>query len=192
MPVADCTFCGAWTLAPDVTIALQDVTLGHATLVYDAIQTITVEMAFAPEGSACMSVERRERRARVHRVDRRRPRWRDVAHPNVPEASAAKQMVIALDEQGRMVLRQPNRMDEPMVFTRIAAAEEAAAWCVARAERDAAIEAAASGEEERDEVRMDARRPPVGRLREQPQRGLLRRLRRRRQRRCGCARGGRR
>ena len=52
-PVADCTFCGAWTLAPDVTIALQDVTLGHATLVYDAIQTITVEMAFAPEGSAC-------------------------------------------------------------------------------------------------------------------------------------------
>ena len=66
---------------------------------------------------------------------------------NVPEAGAAKQMVIALDEQGRMVLRQPNRMDEPMVFTRIAPAEDAAAWCVARAERDAAIEAAASGEE---------------------------------------------
>lgn len=147
-PVEDCTFCGAWTLAPDVTIALQDVTLGHATLVYDAIQTITVEMAFAPEGSACMSVERRGERALESTawtvVARDGATWRIQ---NVPEAGAAKQMVIALDEQGRMVLRQPNRMDEPMVFTRIAAAEDAAAWCVARAERDAAIEAAASGEE---------------------------------------------
>ena len=124
---------------------MQDVTLGHATLVYDAIQTITVEMAFAPRQR--VHVGRAPRRARSSPPRDRRRRDGATGIQNVPEAGAAKQMVIALDEQGRMVLRQPNRMDEPMVFTRIAAAEDAAAWCVARAERDAAIEAAASGEE---------------------------------------------
>lgn len=135
-PPSACAFCGAWALEPDATVALQDVPLRHATLVYEAVQSLTFEMAFAPEGTACVNVARRGERA-VESIE-----WTLVGAEgdgwrvrNVPVSGAAKEMVLAVDEQGRLVLRQPARMDEPLVFTRLAGAEVAQAWCTERAQR---------------------------------------------------------
>ena len=130
-----CVFCGVWTLDDDATIALQDVQLDHAALVYNAMLSLQFEMAFAPEGSACMRVERRGERA-SEAID-----WRLVGTlndmwqvQNVPQSGAPTEMFLSMDEAGNLVMRQPARMDEPLVFRRLAPANEAAAWCAASSE----------------------------------------------------------
>jgi hypothetical protein len=40
-------------------------------------------------------------------------------------------MFLAVDDAGSLVKRQPARMNEPLVFRRLAPANEAAAWCAA-------------------------------------------------------------
>jgi hypothetical protein len=40
-------------------------------------------------------------------------------------------MFLAVDEAGNLVMRQPARMNEPLVFRRVASAGEAVAWCAA-------------------------------------------------------------
>lgn len=128
----DCLFCGVWTLSDDATIALQDVQLDHAALVYNAMVSLQFEMAFAPEGTACMRVERRGERANEaigwQLMGTVNGMWRVQ---NVPPSSTPTEMFLALDDAGNLVMRQPARMDEPLVFLRVAPASEAAAWCAA-------------------------------------------------------------
>ena len=126
-----CAFCGAWSLAHDATIALQDVPLDHAQLVYDAMHSMHFEMAFSPEGTACMSISRRGEHAVASigwsLVEATAGSWRVR---NTPESGRSKEMVLSLDSEGHLVLRQPARMDEPLVFTRVARSADAADWCV--------------------------------------------------------------
>jgi len=127
-----CTFCGVWTLDDDATIALQDVQLDHAALVYDSMLTLQFEMAFAPDATACMRVERRGERAdeaigwRLLGFDA--GMWRVQ---NATQSGAPTEMFLAVDEAGNLVMRQPARMNEPLVFRRLASAGEAVAWCAA-------------------------------------------------------------
>jgi hypothetical protein len=127
-----CAFCGVWTLDDDATIALQNVQLDHAALVYNAMLTLQFEMAFAPDATACMRVERRGERANEAIG------WRLLGFAdgmwrveNVPQSGAPTEMFLAVDDAGSLVMRQPARMNEPLVFRRLAPASEAAAWCAA-------------------------------------------------------------
>jgi hypothetical protein len=50
---------------------------------------------------------------------------------NATQSGAPTEMFLAVDEAGNLVMRQPARMNEPLVFRRLASAGEAVAWCAA-------------------------------------------------------------
>lgn len=129
-----CDFCGTWTLDAEATMARQEVTEGHETLVLDAVLSMTFQMAFSSDGIACMEVQRRGETA-VESV-----RWELAGEDsgewrvrNIPPNAEPQEMWVRLDG-GSLVVRQPTRPDEPLVFRRVAEDTGAQQWCAERTE----------------------------------------------------------
>lgn len=114
-------------------MARQTVADGHGTLVLEAIRTMSFSMSFSPDGAACMEVSRQGETATEavgwELAGEDSGEWRVR---NTPPDGEPQEMWIRIDN-GQLVLRQPTRPDEPLVFSLAGNAEDASAWCAARA-----------------------------------------------------------